>query len=416
MANSEAALNFVGPRLASAIALKASGHNLLVLEKEPHLGGTLLGLGGFARVPPNGCKIIFDWGLEIQTRANAAIGRGFAVYKSREQMTGERRLIGILLHQDLLHILDDEVMKPTEQAQANLSVSRVTVLFGAEVVNIDFNGCSIHTSDAIIGADGVWGVVRRTLIQKENTDPRTCDVPTGMALYAAVVPGAFAVEHPDLVLFSQDPESTMERVPTEVSEQEDSIVFPDLIVTYLRRRSDILGGRPDSSQDATWAQEAQRKLTDVLGSCDSQFRKIAGLAGPSTRVQIQNYYKLDSWISENGRVLVLREAAHPFSTEPSSDRYSPILGSSYMRLNNIGRRSRCHRIREIEKQYIEVIMLGDGEMQKVQDSAMRANTASGRNVMDPSPEPKNLQQILDDTRMMQAPRNILPINFDLIIH
>lgn len=67
--------------LASALALKNSGHNVLVLEKDSQLGGTGSVPTGCARVPPNGSKILLDWGLEAQIKANAAVMPGFSVYK-----------------------------------------------------------------------------------------------------------------------------------------------------------------------------------------------------------------------------------------------------------------------------------------------------------------------------------------------
>lgn len=36
-----------------------------------------------SRVPPNGCKILFDWGLEAETRAKTTIGNGFSLYKCK---------------------------------------------------------------------------------------------------------------------------------------------------------------------------------------------------------------------------------------------------------------------------------------------------------------------------------------------
>lgn len=70
---------------------------------------------------------------------------------------------------------------------------RVTVLFGAEVVEVDCETCTvtlrsgeIHGGDAIIGADGARGVVRRTLLQEEDVLPHKDDAPTGLALYGYV--------------------------------------------------------------------------------------------------------------------------------------------------------------------------------------------------------------------------------------
>lgn len=69
--------------------------------------------------------------------------------------------------------------------------SAVVVLFGAEVVEVDCDAVAvtlksgeIHTGDAIIGADGAYGVVRRKLMEEE--DVAQDDVRTGLAIYGYV--------------------------------------------------------------------------------------------------------------------------------------------------------------------------------------------------------------------------------------
>lgn len=68
---------------------------------------------------------------------------------------------------------------------------RVVVLFGAEVLEVDCNACSVtlrsgevHTGDAIIGADGPRGIIRRTLMEEEDVEEEEQDgALTGTALY-----------------------------------------------------------------------------------------------------------------------------------------------------------------------------------------------------------------------------------------
>ncbi|KAJ7488120.1 hypothetical protein FB451DRAFT_1226471 [Mycena latifolia] len=432
MAASEPALNFiiVGASiagLASAIALKASRHNVLVLEKESQLGGTYSVQSRCARIAPNGSKILLDWGLEAQIKANAATAPGFDVYKYDGGMAPQRDFIGRNLwdpellseargnfvhfwHRDLVRILYEEATS----SQGDL-ISPVTVLFGSEVVNVDCDSCSvilasgeIHGGDAIIGADGAGGIVRRTLIQEEDVDPESCDVPTGMALCGAVIPKALAVKHPDLAVFYEYPRGTVE-----LGSKRGAMTCP------VGSKNDIMLWvyTPDGSQDGTWTEEAEQKITDVLGPCDAQIKHLAALAGPATCVQIQDRYELDSWVSESGRVLVLGEAAHPFPAA-ALHTYSialedgAFIGKIFSHTRNRDRvpeflhafeehrRSRSLHIREMERQYIGVITLPDGEMQQGRDAGMRANHAAGRNVMDA--QESHLQQMQDEMRMLFA--------------
>ncbi|KAJ7488100.1 hypothetical protein FB451DRAFT_1226419 [Mycena latifolia] len=435
MTDSEATLNFiiVGASiagLASAIALKASKHNVLVLEKESQLGGTDSIPTRCARIAPNGSKILFDWGLEAQTKANAAFAPAFDVYKYDGGKAPERDFIGRnrwdpellseargdfvhFWHRDLLQILYEEAMKPLPTEEN--ATSRVTVLFGSDVVNVDCDRCSVtlasgetHTGDAIIGADGACGIVRRALIQGEDIDPESCDVPTGLALYGAVIPKELAIKHPDLAVFYEYPRGTVE-----LGSNRGAMTCP------VGSENDIMLWvyTPDSSQDGTWTEEAEQKITDVLGPCDAQIKHLAALAGPATCVQIQDRYELDSWVSESGKVLVLGEAAHPFPAA-ALHTYSialedgAFIGKIFSHTRNRDRipeflhafeehrRSRSLRIREMERQYVGVITLPDGEMQQMRDAGMRANHAAGRNVMDA--QESDLQQMQDDMRMLFA--------------
>ncbi|KAJ7687841.1 hypothetical protein B0H17DRAFT_1332303 [Mycena rosella] len=425
MADPDAALNFiiVGASvagLASAIALKASRHNVLVLEKESQLGGPSSIPNGCARVPPNGSKILFDWGLESQTRAKANIGSGFDVYKYDGGIAPDRDFVGInrwnpellseargdfvqFRHQDLLRILYDEAIKPSKFLQSHDKLPpRVTVLFGEEVVSVDCDSSSvtlrsgeIHMGEAIIGADGPGGIVRRALLQEEDIDPESCDVPTGMALYGAVIPKALVVEHPDLATFYEFPESTVGMGSNR-----------GLITCAAGKEKDVTIWvyTPDSSQDGTWTEEAELKLADVMGSCDPQIKKLANLAGPATCVQIKECHELESWVSESGRVLVLGDAAHPFPaaslhTYSTTLEDAAFLGKIFSHTRNSERvpeflRDRCALIREADKQYIGVVTAAD----ELLEASMRVNQAAGRNIMDG--EESNLQQMLDEMRMV----------------
>ncbi|KAJ7123109.1 hypothetical protein C8R44DRAFT_160970 [Mycena epipterygia] len=422
--------------LASAIALKASGHNVLVLEKEPLLGGTSSIPSGCARVPPNGCKILLDWGLEAEIKANTILGDGFLVYKYDGKMPTGRDYIGVtrfdeellveargeylhFRHHDLLRILYNEAIRHSEHLQndtktkeKNSTVPQVVVRFGAEVVHVDSSACSvtlrsgeIHTGDAVIGADGACGVIRRMLLEEEGVVPGNDNVPTGLALYGAMIPRALALKDPDLASFYEV------KCNVSVGSNRGAITC----ATGKEENIALWLYTPDSTQDGTWTEEAERKLTDVLGPCDSEMRKLAALAGHATCVQIQDCHQLESWVSESGRILVLGEAAHPFPPA-SMHTYSialedgAFIGKIFSHTRNRDRvpeflyafqehrEERCFRIREMEKQYIGFTTLPDGEMQVGRDAAMRANHAAGRFVMD-GPE-GDMENILNDTRMV----------------
>ncbi|KAJ7910294.1 hypothetical protein B0H13DRAFT_612073 [Mycena leptocephala] len=433
MSHSAAGLNFiiVGASvagLASAIALKSSGHSVLVLEKDPHLGGigSVPNGSGCAQIPPNGCKILLDWGLEAEIKANAAPVSGFAVYKYDEGQASSPDFIGInrwdpemlsearggymqFAHRDLLHVLYEAALKDNRENVTQMeaeSTPRVSVLFGAQVIDVDCDACSVTlhsgqicTGDAILGADGAYGVVRRTLMKENDMEPES-DIPTGKSAYSASVPNALVLEH-DLGMFCDYPGCTIW-----VGPHRGLRTFP------VGKEKDItlLLYTQDATQDGTWAEEAEMKLTDVLGSCDEHIQKLAALAGPATCVQIKEPCELESWVSESGRVLALGNAAHPFPPG-SVHSYSIALEDGlfigkifshtqdrdrvpeFLSAFQEHREPRCSLIRQIEKEYIEIITLPEGEIQTARDAFMREKQAAGQNVLG-----GDLQQMMDDFR------------------
>jgi len=325
-------------------------------------------------------------------------------------------------HQDLLRILYDAAINPPGHLRNDVKVKpnadqqsapRVFVLFGAEVVEVDCDTGTVtlrsgetHVGDAVIGADGASGVVRRTLMQEEGALASRDDVPTGLTLYGAVIPKSLALDDPDLTSFYEFPEST-----ASMGSNRGALTF----AVGKDRDITLWVYTPDSSQDGNWGQAADQKLTDVLGPCDVGIRKLAALAGPATCIQIQDRYKLESWVSKSGRVVVLGEAAHPFPPA-SLHTYSialedgAFIGKIFSHTQNRTRipeflhafqehrEPRCSHIRDTEKQYIGGITLPDGEMQAGRDAAMRANHTAGRDVMDTPGS--DAEKMLDDTRVV----------------
>jgi len=422
--------------LASAIALKASGHNVLVLERERQLGGSDSIPSGVARVPPNGSKILFDWGLGSEVVENTIVSEGFMVYKytggqgpgldsvglnrwDPEFLTEARGDFRIFRHRDLLQILYDAAIRPSSRDNVQKPSPTVTVLFGAEVVRIDMNAClvvlhsgDIHTGDAVIGADGAGGVVRQSLMREQLEDPTATvekyDRPTGLSVYSAIISRADGLAVPEFAKFYDSPHSNLGTVCVGSNR--------GALTSILGKSSDLAISvyTPDGSRDG-WTQVAEKKISDILGPCDIPFQKLGALAGPSVCVQIKDHYELESWVSESGRVVVLGNAAHPFPPAAMNGyaialEDGAFMGKIFSHTRNRNRvpeflyafeehrRDRCCRIRNADKQYITTLTLPDGEMQEARDALMRANQAAGRNVMD-APE-SDLQQIIDEMRMV----------------
>ncbi|KAJ6451297.1 hypothetical protein C8R45DRAFT_91468 [Mycena sanguinolenta] len=413
--------------LASAVALKRAGHNVLVLEKDLQLGGigSVPNGSGCAQICPNGCKILLDWGLEAEIDARSASCWGFSLYKYAAAKAPDPDQLGInrydpavldeargrylqFSHRDLVRMLYDFAIKPSDNIGSS-SAPRVSIVFGAKVVNVDCAACSvtlqsgeIHTAHAIIGADGTRGVVRATLVEEEGTSQQGDDG-LGVAFYHATVSKALVDEH-DLTVFNHHLGMTAWIGPNRglktlvVGNEQDISLF---LFT------------PDSCQDSTWTREAETKITDVLGPCDERIRKLAELVGPATCVRHEPPSKLESWVSESGRVLVLGDAADPFPHGGASQAYAVALEDAafigkifshtknpsrvpeFLRAFQEHREPRVSYLLGIEDQYLHHILMPDGETQVERDAAMRARHAAGRNVFD-----GDLEHMMEDVRIM----------------
>ncbi|KAJ7779890.1 hypothetical protein B0H16DRAFT_1500163 [Mycena metata] len=405
--------------LASAIALKNSGHSVLVLEKERHLGGlgSVPNGSGCAELPPNGSKILLnDWGLEAEVAANSAPIAGFSAYKyvgacspdllghnfwDSELVSETRGGYQQFLHRDLIRVLYNTAV----EARGG-SASRVSVVFGAEVVAVDSEAGSvtlrsgqIHAGDAIIGADGQRGVVRRILMEEEDMPPESA---TGLVAYSSRVPHALIREH-NLGLFLQQPGCTVWFGASRALRTFP--MGPDHDVS-------ILLYTPDSSQNGTWVEAAEKKLIDVIGPCDEHIRNLVSLAVPATCVQMKEHCDLESWVSESGKLLAIGDAAHPFSPGTGhsyataledgafigkifSHSRDPDRVPEFLRAFQEHREPRCAHLKRMEKEYLFSMTVPDGEFQAGRDASMRALHAAGQNVLG-----GDLEQMLEDYQMM----------------
>ncbi|KAK7042173.1 FAD-binding-3 domain-containing protein [Favolaschia claudopus] len=416
--------------LTAAIALLKAGHSVIILEKDPQLGGvgSVPNGSGCAQLPPNACKILLDWGLEAEIQATCAPVSGFSVYKYGAGDLSDPDYLGInlwdpemliearggymqLSHRALIRILHDLALKSsTASSSINENETRLSVVSGAEVVSVDCDACSVTTrlgdiykGDVIIGADGAGGIVRRILMDEEDLSPED-DILTGIAAYSAIVPNKSVVENAALKpLFDAQPGCTLwlgsnRGVRTFPVGQEHDVSM--LIYTT------------DSSQDGTWIQEAEKKLPDILGPCNEYLRNMAQSTGIATCVQIKEHCKLDSWVTESGKVVALGEAAHPLPPG-SVHAYSigmedgVFLGKLFSHITDHDqiteflhafqehREPRCASIYQMEKDYIYQITLPDGEVQVQRDIAMRARGERGENVLG-----GDLQEMMEDFRMV----------------
>jgi salicylate hydroxylase len=176
--------------MAAALAC-GSHHRLSLLEQAPAFGE----LGAGIQLGPNVTRILAQWGMEPALNAVAAFPERLEV---RSALSGT--LLGTLplgarcravygapyatiARQDLHRMLHDAVIaRGAVNLQLNTRISQLRA--GSERVCIDTPGGGTWEAASLLGADGVWSVVRQYLVS--DGGPRV----TGHLAYRAMVPQA----------------------------------------------------------------------------------------------------------------------------------------------------------------------------------------------------------------------------------
>ncbi|KAF7325450.1 FAD-binding-3 domain-containing protein [Mycena kentingensis (nom. inval.)] len=427
--------------LAAAIALKDAGHNVVVLEKDVRLGGAGQGINGCARIPPNGTKILNDWGLAGAAAGQTSTIGGWSVYKyNRPEGSEEPDKLGVqrswpellqeargeymmFRHESFLQLLYDKLapipspipripveFAGPETAKSNDNKGIATVHLNACVASIDCAASSVTLQsgevligDAILGADGRNGVVRRALMREEGLEGGETSI--GLAFCSALIPKERVFEHGLGEIFYDDVGMSLWLGHGRAALTCQAGGDHDLMLAIYT---------PDTqhelaSIDSAWKQPPSVRLVDVIGVCDPIIHKLASLAGPASCVQIKTPPRLDSWVSRSGRVLAIGEAAHPpptggthlhtaaledglFIGKIFSHTRDPARIPEFQKAFQEAREPRCTQIIQQDHETIAMLTLPDGDIQKMLDAALRANTAAGRNAM----EGEDLHKIKED--------------------
>ncbi|KAF7317473.1 FAD-binding-3 domain-containing protein [Mycena kentingensis (nom. inval.)] len=410
--------------LASAIALRLAGYDVLVLERASQLGSETP--RGCARIPPNAYKILAEWGLEQDLQSKGVVNDGFGVYKYENKKTAPGRdLMGLntwdpellveargsfmfLAHNELIDVLHHCALSP---AKPGAKLGNVRLRLGAEVVGIDCQSDApsvtlasgeVLSADVIVGADGASGVVRAALMRAEGVG-FDADEFIGTMVYSTMVSRELIEQDPELSSFYDYPQSTV------------SMGSKRGAVTDMAGNRDLhlFVFTPDGVEEGSWATSSSRKLSEVLGNCDPAIKGLAELGGPSVCFQLKTPYELRSWVSSSGKVLAIGEAAHP-APACGLHSYSLVLEDAVFlgkifshsddktRIPELlvafdeHRRPRCEFIRKLDTNYNAVITTEDGPVQEGRDAMMRNNHTMGRNVF----ESGDAEALLEETRIV----------------
>ncbi|KAK7063750.1 6-hydroxynicotinate 3-monooxygenase [Favolaschia claudopus] len=289
--------------LSCAIALQRVGHRVVVVEREKEIGQSDVGRG--VRLPPNLSKILYRWNLEPEVSAVAVKSKQIQISRLE---TGDR--LGD-------HYWDDEVLRETQgeflfghladlrKMMYDVAVGQgATVRLGATAVSVDperravaLDSGETLTADVIIGADGVFGLIRPILLAEQDieeaTEPPLC-------MYSAIVPKA---------LVEKDPQSKHFYEPKVISMfsffgNNQSVIShptggaPSFTFTLYRPYDEFENSPADGMRAA-------------LQSVCPRLRNLGPLIKQPRRFPVFAHPALDDWLDETGRLVVVGGAAHP---------------------------------------------------------------------------------------------------------
>jgi salicylate hydroxylase len=281
--------------LAAAIALRATGHDVVVFEQATKFGR----VGADINLTPNAVRALDGLGVVEALRTTAArpthrISRTWDTGEETSRLamadTAETRYGApqLTIHRaDLLAALEARL-----PAGIILTGKRaVAVANDPDKVTVSFADGSAHSVDALIGADGIHSVVRSELLGPEH--PQF----TGVVAYRAVVPQA-SLSIPNLGAFTKwwGPTPSSQIVTFPLNLGRDTFVFATTPQEDWRHESWTMPGDVQELRDAY--ADFHPEARALLDACGEVMKSALCIRDP-----------LPVW--SQGRTTLLGDACHP---------------------------------------------------------------------------------------------------------
>jgi len=354
--------------LSAAFALARSGHKVTVLEKDNFDYDSD---GGVCRMSPNMSKIFFQWGYEdrlrqIAVKSNYTIFTGYNNNEILGSHTWDEEYLFetggdfIFAHNADLRRLVFELA-----AQAGATIRSKTEAKSIDMVTNQVTLASGETisADAFIGADGLHGICRKAVLNGQPDKVK----PTGLVMYNGLASGKEVRADPELAKMWESP-----NLYVSCGNLRAALQFP-------------LGGTDDYA------------IQVAIGDARPAVRKCVSMATRITKLPVEDRAHIEDWIHEDGPLLLLGGAAHPYppgaiQTGGVSLEDAGLLGKLFSHLSSADqipsflyafqdlREKRCRDIQQQELNIVQLITLPDGPHQQGRDAKMKTNYAKGLSV------------------------------------
>ncbi len=289
--------------LAAALALARAGCHVRVLERTPAFSE----IGAGLQLGPNVTRVLHNWGLADAIRAVAAVPDSLKVRNAGTgEVLGALRLAASLsdrygapyftLHRADLHGV---LLAATGQhADMRLYADRPVESFAqtADAVTVRASSGPEIECDALVGADGLWSVVRRQLLG--DGPPRL----TGHLAYRALVAQA------DLPASFRSNDITAWLGP-----RMHVVHYPVRGGAFLNVVAFVQGEPPPGQQAGGWDHTANASdlIAAMGGVCGDLRSFIAAIADWRLWVMYDRSPLNGAHQQASGRVALLGDAAHP---------------------------------------------------------------------------------------------------------
>ncbi|TVY41324.1 FAD-dependent monooxygenase [Lachnellula occidentalis] len=287
--------------LGAAIALKRKGHQVSVVEAASQLQE----IGAGIQVPPNSSRILKSWGLESKFMAKVMWPKSVAIRRyATGEVIGRTKMNPIL--QDIygfpywfIHRADCQNILYDAAVEAGIQI-----LLGTPIESVDEKGPTVKLqsgqelrADLIVGADGVRSRTRASAL-KEDVEA----LESSQCAYRATVPVDLMNSDPSLAHRMTDvnanlwlgPDGHIMGYPIRSGEMYNLVLVSPgkASVGKWNEPADVKEMR---SHHANWEPTVQRLLSHVTTCLKWRLAYIP---------------PLERWVSDNGRVVIIGDAAH----------------------------------------------------------------------------------------------------------
>ena len=294
--------------LATAFSIaRQTNFEVVVLERHD----TLTEDGAGIQVTPPAARVLCQWGLRKEFEAIATfpdcaelrrysngkvLGKIWNNYHSfSENMYGAPHWI--------LHRADFQttLAKAARENGVTILLNRRIERVDCDVPEVVFKDGSTMKADLIIGADGVWSRTRTSIPENSQIQP----LKAGEYCYRFLVPREKMLSHPDTTpLIEADHLSVAYIGPYRcvICYPISKGLFYNVVAFVVLESSAPLGAYNEPGD----LEEMRREFS----SFDKHIRAVLQLADSCAKWNLIDLAPLPAWSSQNGRVMVLGDAAH----------------------------------------------------------------------------------------------------------